>query len=379
VPDVAQQTQPAKTGLNRYPFYAPRFWHGMLLGDWIRLAWRNKLRIHPRRWGLAFTVSNVCLFNSVMHAAQEALYGRAVANTEVTDPPIFVIGHWRSGTTWLHELLVLDERFAYPTTYECFAPNHFLLTGRFLPRLIWFLLPPKRPMDNMVVSFDHPQEDEFALMSMGAPSPMLRMAFPNDPPPYMELLDMVDVDPREQELWQATLWRFVRMQTYLKRKPVVLKSPPHTGRVGLLAKMFPGARFVHIVRHPDTLFASNRRLWMSLDFAQGFQIPRHEHLDEFVFRAFERMYGGFERQRQSLDLDCICDVRYEDLVENPVREVQTVYEKLGLGDFGQVRGKVEQYVTRKRDYQPNRHQLEPAIKDEIRRRWAGYFETYGYD
>ena len=131
--------------------------------------------------------------------------GRAIARTEIDEPPLFVIGHWRSGTTMLHEMMVLDERFAYPTTYECFAPNHFLLTGALLPKLIWFLLPSKRPMDNMAVSFDHPQEDEFALLSMGAPTPFMRMAFPNDPPPYMEFLDMEGVDERDLVRWKETL------------------------------------------------------------------------------------------------------------------------------------------------------------------------------
>jgi hypothetical protein len=365
--------------LNRYPFLALRFWHGMIVRDWLRLLVRNRFRVHPIRWGLVATVSAAAVVNSIARAIQQMLYGRAIAGTEIEEPPIFVIGHWRSGTTMLHELMVLDDQFAYPTTYECFAPHHFIVTGKVLPKLLWLLLPSKRPMDNMSVSFKHPQEDEFALLSMGAPSPIMRMAFPNHPPPWMEFLDMEDVDQDELTRWQDTLSRFVRTQTYAKCKPIVLKSPTHTGRVEILSQMFPGAKFIHMVRNPESLFPSTRRLWISLDLAQGFQLPRHEHLDEFVFTAFERMYGGFERQRKSLDSSNICDVRYEELVKDPVGTMRRIYEELDLGDFEQTREKIEQYVEQKKSYQTNQHELEPEIMEEIRRRWSGYYEKYGYE
>ena len=50
--------------------------------------------------------------------------------------PVFVIGHWRAGTTLLHELLVRDPRHTYPNTYDCFGPNHFLLRLGGLNRLM---------------------------------------------------------------------------------------------------------------------------------------------------------------------------------------------------------------------------------------------------
>ena len=327
--------------INTYPFWAPRFWHGMVLTDWVRLLIRNRFRIHPLRWGLAFTVTSVTIFNTVMSWIQQLFYGRAIENTDTNQNLVFILGHWRSGTTLLHELLVLDDRFAYPTTYECFAPNHFLMTGKWMPKLIWFLLPRKRPMDDMAVSFDHPQEDEFALIGMGAPSPLLRMAFPNDPPPYMEFLDMEGVRAEDLEKWKDRLRQFVAMQLIRKGKALVLKSPTHTGRLQVLAEMFPNAKFVHITRDPSQLFSSTQRLWTALDEAQGFQLPREERLDEYVFTALERMYRGFTQQRPTIDPARICDIQFEQLIRNPVESLRRIYEQLGLGDFEPVRPKIE--------------------------------------
>ena len=62
--------------------------------------------------------------------------GTWIAHTEIHEHPIFVIGHWSSGTTLLHELLVCDPRHTYPDTYACLAPNHFLLTRRVMTVLL---------------------------------------------------------------------------------------------------------------------------------------------------------------------------------------------------------------------------------------------------
>src|SRR5690606_16137142 len=105
----------------------PRFWHGMLISTWLKLLVRNRFRISPTRVPMALAITFFCCGNSLTRMLQELIYGRRAEATEIKEAPVFIIGHWRSGTTMLHELLVLDERHNFPTTYQCFAPNHFLL------------------------------------------------------------------------------------------------------------------------------------------------------------------------------------------------------------------------------------------------------------
>ena len=166
--------------------------------------------------------------------------------------------------------------------------------------------------------------------------------------------------------------------TLLKGKRLVLKSPPHTGRLEVLCELFPGAQFIHIVRDPQTLFPSNRRLWQALDEAQSLQVPHHRDLDEFVFTAFERMYRGFERQRGCLTSSQIAETRYEDLTRDPLGELARLYEELQLGDFETVRAQVEQYLAKKKDYRVNRHELDKATAEEVDRRWGDFRRKYRY-
>jgi len=376
--EQATKSPPKKPKINAYPWYSPRFWHGMRLTDWLALVARHRARIHPLRWPMAALITPCAVFNSMMAGLQNARHGRQIRETRIEQPPVFIVGHWRSGTTHLHELMVLDERFGYPTTYECMTPHHYLLTEWFFSSYANFLIPNKRPMDNMAAGWNHPQEDEFALMNLGVASIYTRIAFPNETPEYMNTLDIRELPAAQLERWSAALKTFVQTLTYDKGKRIVLKSPPHTGRIEVLAKLFPGAKFIHIARNPYDIFPSTRRLWQSLDEVQGLQFPKNKQLDEFVFSAFETMYRGYEAQRSTLDPSQLYEVRYEDLVRDPVAEVQRIYSTLDLGDFEPVRTKLAAYVQGQKDYVKNRHQLEPAIKAEIRRRWSGYIERYGY-
>jgi hypothetical protein len=91
------------------------------------------------------------------------------------------------------------------------------------------------------------------------------------------------------------------------------------------------------------------------------------------------MYRGFELQRSSLAPNQIIDIRYEDLVADPLAQVERVYRELEIDGFAAVRDRLQAFIGQRKDYKPNRHeQLEPEIRAEIRRRWSGYIEKYGY-
>lgn len=373
---------PSPAKFNPYPFWSPRFWHGMRWGDWMKLWAGHGFRTHPLRFGMACLLTGFTPFNSVLARLQAWRYGRQIADFELSQPPLFIIGHWRSGTTLLHELMYLDERFTAPNTYQCFTPHHCLVSEWILPKLLKFILPRQRPMDNMVAGWDRPQEDEFALLTLGAPTPYLRMAFPNDPPVHMNLLDMADVEPAALRQFEQAMLYLVKLIAFQSPdKQVLLKSPPHTGRVGFLSRLFPGAKFVHIARNPYSLFSSTLRLWDALDEAQGFYPPKDHNGSraEYVFACLERMYHGLEQQRSQLSAAQLCDLKYEDLVKNPEGELARVYEELGLDSFATLQPKITQYFAGQKDYRTNVHQLDPELKARIRQRWATYFDRYGYE
>jgi hypothetical protein len=380
VATMASEKTPAKLETNAYSLMAARFWHGMTTKPLMQLFAQGKLRnVGLLQWPMVGSATLITAgIGSPLAMIQRWRYTKKIEATEIRQPPIFIIGHWRSGTTLLHEFMSLDERHTCPTTFECFAPSHCVVSGSFV-KPMRFLLPAKRPMDNMPAGWERPQEDEFALMNLGLPSPYRQVAFPNNPPVDLEYFDFIGVPAEARRRWQEVFRNFLKMVAMRSpERRLVLKNPLHLGRVAVLREVFPDAIFIHIVRDPRKIFASTMKLWKSLYKFQAFQIPKHRGLEEYVFRCFEQMYGQFEQDRQHIEPHRFHELRYEDLVENPLGQLETLYNKLGLGGYEAVVPKLQAYLQENKDYKTNKFQFEDELTDEIDRRWGRWMRPYGY-
>jgi hypothetical protein len=363
---------------NPPPWWQLMIWAGSDFFAWMRLLTRNRFDIHWSCLHVVAYVTIVSMGHTLLRGVQNLIYGRRVARTQIDRPPIFIIGHWRTGTTLLHEFLALDERHVGPSTYECMEPNHFLLTEGLFSRWLPFFSLSVRPMDNMPAGFDRPQEDEFALCNLGLPSPYLTVAFPNHPPQFEEYLDLEGISPRAMATWKAKFLTFLKELTFKHNKRLVLKSPTHSCRIKTLLEMFPDARFVHIVRDPYVVFPSTVNLWKSLYLTFGLQRPTFQGLEEHVLKTFVRMYDKIEEGKGLIDFDRFYEVRYEDLVSDPVGEMGKLYDHLGLGGFEGVLPKLQERLAATSDYRTNRYQLSDEQRAEVTRRWGHVIQQYGY-
>src|SRR5262245_27448077 len=113
---------------NPIPWYAPRFWHGMRFSTWMGHWARNHFAVSLSKLPSALSITAVTALNSGLAAIDHLLYRRRVAQVEISQSPLFILGHWRSGTTFLHELLIRDPEHTFPSTYQCFVPHHFVFT-----------------------------------------------------------------------------------------------------------------------------------------------------------------------------------------------------------------------------------------------------------
>ena len=359
-------------------FWYPRFWDGMTLGAWFATLKRGGYRIAPSRIPMGCMVTGLGLMNSPLAWLEKLVYGSKIARTELVAPPVFLIGHWRSGTTLLHEYMILDPNFTFADTYACFTPAHFLVSRYFMKPAASILMPKKRPMDNMAAGFDRPQEDEFALCALGSPSPYMHLLFANDPPKFKRFLTLRNISEKERNDWLNTLDFFLRSLTVQSPRRVILKSPPHTARIRAILSKYPDAKFVHIHRDPYKLFPSTYNLWMRLAKDEGLQVPTGVGLDDYILSTFEEMYEAFEMDLPLLKRDQFCDISYKELTRTPVQTVQKIYEQLNLGNFESVRSNVEQFAASQKEYKKNKFEIDPVISEQIKQRWSGYIQKYGY-
>lgn len=352
---------------------------GMRWKTWWGLLRDNRFRVDPQFWLRAGLTTLGSAGNSMAARREKRTFGPDIARQSI-EPPVFILGHWRSGTTYLHNLLAQDARFGWPTSWQVFAPEIFLTTEKFLPHFWGPLLPTKRPMDNMSARLDEPQEDEFAILTMSALSHYTGWVFPRREQEYAKYLTFEDATEAERQRWKDALLAFVRKLSYrYGGRPILLKSPPHTARIRMILDLFPEAKFVFIHRHPYDVFRSTRHTMVMLEPWFTLQSYDRSLMDDMIIDRYQELHDAYLDQRAEVPEGQLHEIRYEDLTRLPIRALAAAYETLGLPSFAESEPAIRSYLFSLGNYRVNAFaDLDLSIKTRLHDSWARMFETFGY-
>lgn len=297
-------------------------------------------------------------------------------------PPLFVLGHWRSGTTHLYNLLSRDPRFAWPDPIATGLPWDFLLLGRALRPLLTRALPESRLIDRVAVDPDSPQEDEIALASMQGLSYYHALYFPRDFGESFERGAFLS-DPHVTS--RALKKRTRRLRHYCRKlllggrgNTLLVKNPIHTGQVAWLRSVFPDARFVHIHRNPHVVFESTRNFYAKLLPAYALQSFDADAVEPFILDTYPRMYERMYADTADLPPSRFTEVAFDDLEQHPLECLKRIYGQLGLGDFDGVRDRFREYLEGISGYRKNRHDFPASDLDKVERAWGPWLQRWGY-
>jgi len=362
---------------------------GMRWGDWVNLLRQRQSWQLAQEGPLLFRLSLQSLLNEGLYHLEERYLGGTV-DAVSSAPPLMVLGFWRSGTSWLQQLLAQDPALAYPTALQAFNPHTFFFwqgrlenprlhqlataCGRALwgqPKQRW-----KRPGDGLPAGLHLPEEDEVALSMFGI-SPRVRSYLSGLPKDFERYFTLRDLAPLEREHWKARWKRFVqKLSLFHKQRPLVLKSPHHTARLRTLLEIFPKARFVHIRRHPWDVYRSTVRFLQERRRLLPFSLPPDD-VSEVTISMYQQTYSAYLEDRQLLGADQLYELSYEELLGSPISALRSVYEALGLGSFPQ--RPVQDYLQALGNYRPAQ---DPPLQSGLRTRlglaWKPYFEAFGY-
>jgi hypothetical protein len=317
--------------------------------------------------------------NSLVCRWERKKFGSKLADVEV-EPPVFVLGFPRSGTTHLQNLFAIDTRFAYPNTFQVFFPHTFLTIERLFSGVWGAGLPSVRPMDNMAVDTSSPCEDEMAIGMMTMCSPMAGIVFPRRLAYYERFLTFRGMLENEKVRWCSAFDLFLRKLTYLYHRPLVLKSSTHMGKIATLLDMFPKARFLHIHRDPYTVFQSNRHLIERILPYYQLQRERLEDLNELILRRYSTIHDAFFEEQPGIPKRQFSEIAFHDLESDPLGQMRRVYEELDLPDFASVEQPLARYVASLEGYRKNRFPpLDEPLRARIAREWKPSFDRWGYE
>ena len=329
-----------------------------------KLRWRDRVYYH---WSsLWFSVTDQMLLGA---------YGAELNRVEICQDPLFVVGFWRSGTTLLHELLCQDPQFGFPTTAQCFNPALPLLRRR-QPKSDQVLV--KRPMDQIYIGPHSPQEDEFALLSLGAPSVYRALLVPSLLEEMVDNLGVARLSDADQRTWRELFLNFLRRVSFADSRRLVLKSPSHTFRIELLTQMFPRAQFVLILRDPYDTWASNLKLWNALFRLYALHDWEEDTIRSFLCKAYQLMLQKVQVARRSLPPSRYCEIRFESLEKHPMAALENIYCQFDLSGFPQARSLMQAYLDRNASYARDRYYLKPSEISYINDCLGSFINALGY-
>jgi len=294
--------------------------------------------------------------------------------------PVFIVGHWRSGTTHLYNILSRDPRFGYVTPLATGIPWDFLLLGAALRPLLEKLMPQERLIDRVPVTPDAPQEDEIALASMQTLSFYHGLYFPRRLDQWFDRGVFFDgASPRELARWRRRLRYFVdKLELSQAGRRLLIKNPVYTARVAVLHKMWPDARFVHIHRNPYVVFQSTRNFYHKL--LPQFALQRYDPavVDELVLSRYPRLMHALIHDLAQAPHGRAVEIGFDELERQPLAVLERLYATLGLEGFEGARPLFADYLDHVGGYQKNRFAFPAADNALVGERWGHFIERWGY-
>jgi hypothetical protein len=306
---------------------------------------------------------------------------RRVEEVSLEPPPVFIVGHWRSGTTLLHNFMSRDPGFCFPTIVDALRPYDFYPNPLdFISRgILLRFLPPARPMDEVRLEPNAPQEEEIALATMGAPSFFNCFYFPKEISKVFADEVLFASGGDSLRLWrQALMYYLAKLAALNPGRRLLLKNPAHSAKIPLLMGLFPGAKFIHIHRDPTALFHSTRRLYHRMLPLLALQDYQPMAIDSHILWAYPELMRRLLDSLALLPPGRAMSVRYDELVADPTNTISRIYRDLKLGDFERVKSSIEIYADKHVHGMSPMPTLDPQTTSRLARAWGPVYTRLGY-
>lgn len=331
-------------------------------------------------WPLAGTMLLASLLRGPASLCEHAWTSARLRRLPAPRAPVFILGHWRSGTTHLFNLMSRDPRFAWPDPFATGLPWDFLLLGRLARPLMKRALPRNRFIDDVAVDPDSPQEDEIALASMQNVSYYHAIYFPRRfESRYREGVFLESVSDSELKRWRRRFEYYNRK--LLAARPgrtLLLKNPVYTGRVARIRQIWPDARFIHIHRNPYAVFESTRKFYRALLPRFALQEFDEELADALIAETYPRMINNLYEDVADLGSDRFVELSFEALERDPLAQLEHIYTSLAVPGFPEVRREFEAYLESIAHYKKNEHSFTDEIVDKVDRHWGELVRRWSY-
>jgi len=295
--------------------------------------------------------------------------------------PVFIVGHWRSGTTHLHNVLSQSGDFAYISPLEAGLPWDIRSIVRFLKPLLAKALPEDRYIDNVAVNIDSPQEDSIALANMIPLSYYHGLYFPQrfdfhfNRGVFFDGASVKDID-----LWKNYLTHFLgKVSAGHYSKSVLVKNPVYSAHIPRLLELWPDAKFIHIYRNPYDVYPSTKHFYSSLLHQLSLQDYTQVDISRLVLTTYPRLMHIMLHDGAKLPENQFVQVRFETFEQQPMDELERIYTQLDIRDFSAAKPRFKQYLNMNKSYKKNTYTRDPNDARLVEEHWFEFIHHWNYD
>lgn len=300
----------------------------------------------------------------------------------ITQDPVFILGHWRSGTTFLQNILRQDERYGYLTLYNSLLPEVMLGSGKVLRPLadaIITMMKPENKYHRVSYDWNFPGEEDVALTACALRcSPHWGHLFPDN---YTRLFDqylLPDRCSQEYEQLKASYFHLVRkISLQQKGKQLILKTPGNTGRIGMLLELFPNARFIYIHRNPMEVYYSSKRFWQ-VTMEHSFQKSDERQVEDIILQTYQKVISGYLQQRELIPPGNLMELRYEQFVATPLEWIEKIYAFLAIDLKNKAKECITAFLDKNKSYPVNQYSYRNEEVQKVCEAWAFSYSQWPY-
>lgn len=353
---------------------------GYRLTNLFHLIKQNNFRIGFRylpRFMYCATISSIM---APFRAQERKKFDETIRNTSVTHHPLFILGHWRSGTTYLHNVLSLDKNLGFFTTFQAYLPGVFLANEKLFKPIVASSIPKRRPMDNVPMHPDFPQEDQYAVGAFSPYSYYHGWCFPKNMTFYNRYVLMEDVSDNDIQQWKEIyLYLLKKVTIAVDGKRLVLKNQDNTAKVKLLLELFPDAKFILIQRNPyDLYFSMLKFMRMVIPYYCVQHPPPFDVVEESMMNLYAKMYRKYLKERSLIPEGNLVEIKYEEFIHEPIQTLQYIYSELKLEGFSAIKTTFESYIKNQISFNSESYTISAEVQAKIDKRWGFVKEAFNY-
>ncbi len=353
---------------------------GYNLINMVGLLAQNKFRIGIRYIPRFFYSLILGLLLSPFRIKERILFDKKIKQTKIIHDPIFIIGHWRSGTTYIHSFLSQDKSLGFFSTFQAYLPGVFLGSEKLFKSIVESSLPNKRPMDDVEMNADLPQEDQYAVGAFTPYSYYHGWCFPKNMEFYNNFVLFKNVKKEDISKWKKTyIYLIKKVTVFEKGKRLVLKNQDNTTKIKYLLEMFPNAKFILMKRNPYTLYLSMMKFMRIVIPLYCLQNPPTLNVvEKSMMDLYKNMFKKYIREKQLIPKNNLIEIRYEDFILKPLEQIEKIYKQFDLEGFSENKESFKKYLAKQSQLKLDKYKITKEITEKVNKNWDFIFDEFGY-